>query len=645
MQPVKIEDLLSYRFLSRVCISPSGEWAAFVVKQADVERNDYRSDVYLAHLSQSLVRRLTTSGRDGPFVWECDGKGILFISRREEPEEGCYLFRILLDGGEAERIAKIPHKAKDLALLEDGRLLFTSRVPVGERDESEDAKDYEILDEIPFWQNGEGITNRRRVRLFLFDPGSGEATLLTEEEIEVKDFDILGDRIAFTARRFPGKAPGTDELWWIEGLGAPRCLSRDVYAFDAVGFLDRDTLVVLASDMQRYGRGENREVHTVGLASGRMQSLTPGWDRSCGNSVGGDVRHGGGPTLAVDAGRIHVTVTERSRSFVISVDRSGQVAQATVPRGSVDAFDVRQGSVVAVELHPDRLQELYLHRGGKARRLTDLNAESLAGRAVSVPEPFTVRTSDGTERDAWLIKPVGFEPGKRYPAILAIHGGPRTAHGDVFFHEMQTLAGAGYALVYTNPRGSSGRGNEFADLRAKYGTVDYDDLMVTVDEALRRYPFLDAERVGVMGGSYGGFMTNWIIGHTDRFRAAVSQRSIANWTSKFCTTDIGYLFNRDQMGADPWEEGGNEKLWWHSPLQYADRVKTPTLFIHSDEDYRCWLAEGLQMFTALRYHGVESRVVLFRGENHELSRSGKPKHRLRRLREIHAWFDRHLGRP
>jgi len=644
VQPVKIEDLLSYRFLSQVRISPSGEWAAFVVKQADVERNDYRSDLYLAHLSQSLVRRLTTSGRDGPFVWERDGKALLFISRREEPEEGRHLFRIPLDGGEAERIATIPHKVKDLALLEDKRLLYTARVPVGERDESDDAKDYEILDEIPFWQNGEGITNRRRVRLFLFDPGSGEATPLTEEELDVEDFDTLRDRIAFTARRFPGKAPGTDELWWIEGMGSPRCLSRDAYAFDAVRFLDRDTLVVLASDMQRYGRGENREVHTVGLASGKMQSLTPDWDRSCGNSVGGDVRHGGGPTLVVDEGRPYVVVTERSRSFVVSLDRFGQIVPVTAPHGSVDAFDVRQGSVVAVELHADRRQEVYLHRAGE-RRLTDLNAESLAERAVSLPEPFAVRTRDGTELDAWLVKPVGFEPGKRYPAILTIHGGPRTVYGDVFFHEVQTLAGAGYALVYTNPRGSSGRGNEFADLRAKYGTVDYDDLMATVDEALRRYPFLDAERMGVMGGSYGGFMTNWIIGHTDRFRAAVSQRSIANWTSKFCTTDIGYLFNRDQMGADPWEEGGSEKLWWHSPLHYADRVKTPTLFIHSDEDYRCWLAEGLQMFTALRYHGVESRLVLFHGENHELSRSGKPKHRLRRLREIHAWFDRHLKQP
>jgi dipeptidyl aminopeptidase/acylaminoacyl peptidase len=197
-------------------------------------------------------------------------------------------------------------------------------------------------------------------------------------------------------------------------------------------------------------------------------------------------------------------------------------------------------------------------------------------------------------------------------------------------------------MVYTNPRGSSGRGNDFANLQGKYGTIDYDDLMAVMDSAIEKYSFVDADRLGVTGGSYGGFMTNWMIGHTDRFKAAVSLRSIANWTSKFNTTDIGYYFNKDAMGTDPWEDGGADKLWWHSPLKYADKVSTPTLFIHSEEDYRCWLAEGLQMFTALRYHGVDSRLVMFREENHELSRSGKPKHRLRRLQEMLAWFDRYL---
>ena len=169
--------------------------------------------------------------------------------------------------------------------------------------------------------------------------------------------------------------------------------------------------------------------------------------------------------------------------------------------------------------------------------------------------------------------------------------------------------------------------------------IDYDDLMKFTDVVLEKYP-IKADRVGVTGGSYGGYMTNWIIGHTDRFRCAASQRSIANWISKFGTTDIGYYFNADQNASTPWIN--QEKLWWHSPMKYADKVKTPTLFIHSEEDYRCWLAEGIQMFTALKYHGVEARLCMFRGENHELSRSGKPKHRVRRLEEMTNWFEKYL---
>jgi len=238
------------------------------------------------------------------------------------------------------------------------------------------------------------------------------------------------------------------------------------------------------------------------------------------------------------------------------------------------------------------------------------------------------------------MKPFNFEPGKKFPAILEIHGGPKTAYGEVFVHEMQLLASEGYVVIYCNPRGSDGRGNEFADIRGKYGTIDYEDIMQFVDEAVKRYEFIDENKIGVTGGSYGGFMTNWIIGHTDRFKAAVSQRSIANWISKFGTTDIGYFFVEDQHFATPWSN--YEKLWWHSPMKYADKVKTPTLFIHSDEDYRCWLVEAIQMFTSLKYHGVESKLVIFKGENHDLSRTGKPLHRLRRLKEIIEWFDKYL---
>ena len=289
------------------------------------------------------------------------------------------------------------------------------------------------------------------------------------------------------------------------------------------------------------------------------------------------------------------------------------------------------------------MQELYRCRedGSGEQQLTHFNDEFLASRTVAPLHYLPFTDSDGVQLDGWVIEPVGYDPSKRYPAILDVHGGPKTVYGEVFFHEMQLWASEGYFVFFCNPRGGDGRGNEFADIRGKrYGVWDYNDLMEFTDHVLQSYPQIDPARVGMTGGSYGGFMANWIVGHTDRFAAVASQRSIANFISKCLTTDIGYYHNLCAVQSDPWNSP--EEMWNRSPLKYADKCTTPTLFIQSDEDYRCWMADALQMFTALRMHGVPTRVCLFHGENHELSRNGKPKHRVRRLKEITRWFDRYL---
>jgi len=298
-------------------------------------------------------------------------------------------------------------------------------------------------------------------------------------------------------------------------------------------------------------------------------------------------------------------------------------------------------SIVFVGMRDNKLQELYELKDKQENQITFFNEWVVKEKKLSKPQRITFNTKEGMEIEGWIMKPIDFDETKKYPAILDIHGGPKTVYsGEVFFHEMQYWSNIGYVVMFCNPRGSDGRGNEFADIRGKYGTIDYEDIMEFVNVVIENFSFIDKDRLGVTGGSYGGFMTNWIIGHTNRFKAAASQRSIANWISKFGTTDIGYYFVEDQQAATPWTNF--EKLWFHSPMKYADRVKTPTLFIHSEEDYRCWLAEGLQMFTSLKYNGVEAKLVMFRGENHELSRSGKPKHRIRRLKEISDWFDKYL---
>ncbi|MFR0978478.1 MAG: alpha/beta hydrolase family protein [Holdemania filiformis] len=231
-----------------------------------------------------------------------------------------------------------------------------------------------------------------------------------------------------------------------------------------------------------------------------------------------------------------------------------------------------------------------------------------------------------------------YDPSKKYPAILDIHGGPRASYGPVFYREMQYWANEGYFVFFCNVHGSDGRGDAFADLRGKFGTIDFNDFMQFTDAVLKAYPQIDAKRIGVTGGSYGGYMTNWIIGHTERFACAASQRSISNWVSENMVSDIGFSFGNDQMDATPWSDVN--KIWDQSPLKAADQCVTPTLFIHSFEDYRCPIQEGMQMYNAIVHHGVEARMCLFKGESHGLSRGGKPLHRIRRLQEITDWMNR-----
>ena len=361
---------------------------------------------------------------------------------------------------------------------------------------------------------------------------------------------------------------------------------------------------------------------------------------SIGNPVGSDVRYGSGCCFKADHHRLYLISGQEDASRLIAVEPSGAIVPLVEKHGSVDCFDVHNGRCLMVAMHDMRLQELYLLTDRGCQRVSAFNEAYFTAHSVAMPEELRFTDPDGIEIHGFVLKPVHFDPEKTYPAVLDIHGGPRLSYGKVYYHEMQLWANRGYFVFFANPRGSDARGDEFAFIRGRYGTVEYENLMAFTDEVLARYPQIDPKRLGVAGGSYGGFMTNWIIGHTHRFAAAISQRSIANFISMEGTSDCGRTFVDGHIGA--YTGTDLHKVWAQSPLSAADQCTTPTLFIHADQDYRCWKIEALQMFTALRSNGVEARLCLFHGENHELSRSGKPHSRVKRLTEMTRWLDRHL---
>ena len=329
--------------------------------------------------------------------------------------------------------------------------------------------------------------------------------------------------------------------------------------------------------------------------------------------------------------------------YAVSVDDSASPEPILEGERVVSGFDLANGTLVHTQTTPTALPELY----SGERALTELGRAFADGRELVEPECFTAVSADGTEVDAWIIRPPGFDAAKRYPALLNIHGGPFSQYTTALFDEFQVYAGAGYVVLYANPRGSSGYPEAWGRaIRGPsngqgpgWGTVDYQDLMAVVDTALETFSFVDPDRLGVLGGSYGGYMTTWIVGHTDRFKAAVSERAVNNLVSAYGSSDLFWAF-AGQFGSylyedvDAWVE--------RSPSRYAEQIKTPLLIIHSENDLRCAVEQGEHLFITLRLRKHDVEMVRFPAESHELSRSGSPSHRVERFEIILDWFDRYL---
>lgn len=664
MENLKIDDFTKYKFLSKIKYSPNGKYGGFVVSRMDVEENKYLSNIWIYNTDTKKLLQLTSLDEEKDFIW-LDDSNILFPEIRnqkdkervQEGEKFTNYYKINIHGGEATFAFRIPLRVTEIKKIDNNNFILTAiydnykpDLTNIKEDEKEAAlkkikeeKDYEILDEIPFWSNGSGFTNKKRNRLYLYNSKENKVIPITDKYSNVELFSLNKDKskAVIIINTFKDKMPLTSNMYLYNTADntLEKIIREESFSYSYAEFVE-EKIIFAGSDMKDYGLNQNHQFYIMDLSSGNVKNISPDFDISTWQSVGSDCRYGESDTFKVDGNYLYFETTEWNSSYINRIDENGHIEKITKEKGSVDGFDVHKGNILFVGMRNMKLQELYLLKDEKEEQITFFNEWVSESKKISSPERIAFETEPGITIEGWILKPMDFDSNKKYPTILDIHGGPKTVYGEVFYHEMQYWANEGYAVIFCNPRGSDGRGNEFSDIRKKYGTVDYDDLMKFTDIMLKTYSFIDKKRLGVTGGSYGGFMTNWIIGHTDRFAAAASQRSISNWISDFGTTDIGYYFTDNEMGGTPWNN--HEKLWFHSPLKYADKAKSPTLFIHSQEDYRCWLAEGLQMFTALKYHGVEARLCMFKGENHELSRSGKPKHRIRRLKEITGWMNKYL---
>ena len=657
---VEIGDFAEIRKLGALTLSPSGKKAAFTVTKGSLKENKYLTDIWVYDEARETPLFRLTAGEDGSAPVFEDETHIIFASDRKKRYEKdvfgskTVLNRISLQGGEAEEAFVLPFSASMLTHVRDdlwicgGRRNITLPDPSGmseaekekARKQLEEEKDYEVFDELPFWFNGRGIINKQRTGLFLCNTAENTRELLTDPYFDLEGFCLneAHTRLAYWGSRFETVNLHRSCLY-LRDLGSgstDEVRLNGRYQVEDARFFG-DELIFAGTTGEAYGTSESVSFFRV-LPEGSTEFIAKP-DISIG-AVGSDVAGSGSTAYAKDGFYYICTRGYRSDYEYIGADGKAEVILAN--DCIISAASGTRDDLFFIGMEKDRAQELYRKKNGKIQKLTDFNKKYFDTHRTARTEHFTFTDPAGTEIDGWVLYPADFDPEKTYPGILNVHGGPRSAYGEGFFHEMQYWAGCGYICFFCNPRGSSGKGDEFADIRGeRFGVFDYSDIMQFTDEVLRRVPQIDPGRLGMTGGSYGGFMANWIIGHTDRFKAVASCRSISNYISKCLTTDIGYYHNLSQMKTDPWTMP--REMWAHSPLAYADKAVTPTLFIQSDEDYRCWMGDAVQMYQALLLHGVPARMCLFHGENHELSRSGKPKHRVRRIREITEWFGKYLS--
>ena len=691
------EDLLKFRWIADPQISPDGTRVAFTLVRVDADEDEYRTDLWLAGVPSAGARseeprQLTFDGRSAQPRWSPDGGALAFVRRAATEGAKPQLHVLPLAGGEARVLTKLEKGVSSPAWSPDGRRLAFLSGHDPDRDlEGAKKPKHEparVVTRPEFRWNNEGFTDYEHLdHIWVVDTG---ATRPPEGATRPPDGCPEPRRLTQGARfkewALTWSRDGKSVLFATDRREAPwfstPAEDNDIRAVSAeLGSpADGEAMRVvadIAGPIAQFREGADGRIAAVGgirsakpntyetndlllfegagtdpsseRASRSPRVLTQDLDLHVGEGINSDQhppRGGGELPLAFTAGGKGIVFVHarRGAAHLSHCDlATGRVEDLTGPDQEVIAGSVSaDGRRVALTLGSVRTPgDLFVYEVERRvlTRLWGANDELLANAPLADVEMFEYPSFDGRKIQAWLVKPAGFDPKRKYPLVLEIHGGPHTAYGVGFFHEFRVLAAAGYLVLYTNPRGSTSYGQEFADcIQYRFPGDDYKDLIAGVEHVVAR-GCVDESRMGVTGGSGGGLLTNWIVCQTHRFAAAITQRCVADWSAMWSTCDFS-LFQPFWFRGAPWEDP--KDFAERSPVTHLAKVETPLMVIHSEEDWRTPIGQGEAMFRGLLYRKVPTVMVRFPGENHELSRSGTPSRRVQNQQHIRRWFDHWL---
>lgn len=648
---IKIEDLLLIKEVGNISISPDGRKCVFTVKSIDKEKNKYFSHLYILDLNTREYFQFTYGEVFDSFPkWSKDGKNIFFIRNKENDIQ---IWKIRVDGGEAQKITNLPEgKIGEFDVLD--KIVFTFRLKgnewtkeaVEERKKRGKSDPPRIITKIYYKLDGHSFLDNYQ-KLWMTEE-NGNTYQLTDGEYD--DYSPVfienGNKVAFFSNRSndPENTPYLVDLWTIsiEDKKLEKINTFPGYKHQLSSFKDKLTFVGYESEEDPW-IPKNNKLWMIDLSNNKIECLTKNLDRNIGNVALSDTREiNDTPKFSKDGKEIYFLVSDKGNCQIYKCNlENKEILQVT--KGSIDisSFDVGKEFLVLSINTPTYPTEIYIKNKDKPEesneKITNFN-KWIEEIDLGYPEEVWYDSFDGERIQGWILKPPDFEETKKYPLLLYIHGGPHAQYGNTFFHEFHVHSANGFVVFYTNPRGSKGREEKFASIiRGDWGNIDYKDIMIGVELIISK-DFIDRERLVVAGGSYGGYMTNWIIGKTNIFKRAVTDRSVVDLVSMASTTDFPFMENGYWEG-NFWDN--TEKLVLQSPLYYARNIDTPLLIIHSEGDLRCPISQAEQLYITLKR--LKKEVVFVRypaNTSHGMSRNGPPDLRIDRLQRIVEWMSK-----
>ncbi|MGD2158712.1 MAG: S9 family peptidase [Anaerolineales bacterium] len=660
---IKAEDLYEIKLITTADLSHDGRHIVYSLQWVDSKSEKKHSNLWITSTDDGSTRQFTCGDHtDSQPKWSPDGSRIAFLSNRDN-EKQAQIYLIPFGGGEAQPKTNLHGDFETFEWSPEGtHLVMQFRKTDQETiDREKDKKKKELgvvcrqVDRLFYKFDGVGYLPRERWHIWTLNVNNGETRQLTNGMVHDERFPTWspdGKWIAFISNRTPNPDANyhADDLFIIppsggvmhlietpEGPKQYPCFSPDGKWLAYIG----------KEGLREWWRNNNLWIIPTD-GSSPAHNLTGKYDIDVSLTTLNDVIGAiniQAPTWSPDCGSLFFQVSQHGNSYLMSVSTTGEDLKHIIEKdGTVGWFgfsrDLNKLAYYFGDI-TDPGQIFFRNQGeNEDTQLTRNNLDLFTEIAFGEIEEIWFNGHDGYSLQGWIINPPGFDPQKTYPSVLEIHGGPLAQYGNLFMHEFYYLASKGYVVYFCNPRGGQGYGEEHAkSIWGGWGDTDYNDLMTWVDH-LSDQAYIDSNKMGVTGGSYGGYMTLWIIGHTQRFKVAVAQRVVSNFTSMWGSSDLNWVFQQVHSDKPPWEDF--EKLWHHSPIAHIGNAKTPTMIIHSELDHRCPIEQGEQAFVALKRLGVNTQMLRFPDEPHGLSRNGRTDRRVARLEHITNWFDRYL---